>query len=116
MFRSSSIVVHLLIVHVAIDFDDEAFLSADEVDDVAFEGNLAAEAETVELPAAECVPEFLLGSGGLFTQMAGEGVEFFGRVAVAGYRKLPPLTPPSKPREGNRSIKSNGYQHNSQLA
>ncbi len=83
MFRSGFIVVHLLIVDIAVDFDDEALLGADKVNDVAFEGNLAAKTKTIELFATEGVPELFLCRSHTCSKLAGEGVEFFGGVAVA---------------------------------
>ncbi|MEZ4520576.1 MAG: hypothetical protein R3A46_02870 [Thermomicrobiales bacterium] len=45
---------------IAINFDDQSFVGTDKVDDVAFEGDLAAESETVKLFAAEGGLEHLL--------------------------------------------------------
>ncbi|CAN5499374.1 hypothetical protein BH23CHL2_BH23CHL2_27380 [soil metagenome] len=83
MLRSGSVVVRLFLMDFAIDFDNQALSAADEVDDVAFEGNLAAKPEAVELFSAQSGSEFLLGRGQAVSELAGRGVEFFGRAVVA---------------------------------
>jgi hypothetical protein len=67
----------------AVDFDDQALFAADEVEDVAFESDLAAKPTAVRLLSTQSGPEFLLGRGQTFSELAGRRVEFFGRVAVA---------------------------------
>ncbi len=83
MLLSGSVVIRLFFMDFAIDFDDQASFRAYEVDDVAFESDLAAKPEAVELLSTQSGLEFLLSWGQAFSELAGRGVEFFGRVAVA---------------------------------
>jgi hypothetical protein len=83
MFRTGSIVVHLLIVDIAINFYDEPHFGANEVNNVTFEGDLAAKTKTIKLSATEGVPELSLCRSHACSKLAGEGIKLFGGAAIA---------------------------------
>jgi hypothetical protein len=67
---TSSVLVFGLHVLAAIQFDDEARLSACEVGDEWPHGVLAAEVQSVDLTATQPAPEQTLGIGHVLAQLA----------------------------------------------
>ena len=49
---------------VAVDFDDERGLGAEEIDDIGAEPDLATEFQTGQLSVAEDLPKAMFGFGG----------------------------------------------------
>jgi hypothetical protein len=65
--------MRLLEVLAAVEFNDKAGVGAVEVDDVGADGFLAVERLTVDLFAAEALPEVLFGVGLVAAKRSGEG-------------------------------------------
>jgi hypothetical protein len=87
---SASIVVDRIRLGVltAVEFDGCGGCVAEEVEDVSFDGDLAAELESTELAVAEKGPEFLLRFGGLAAHVAREAAETGVGVAAGGHRVI----------------------------
>ena len=74
-------VVSLLLVAImrrAVEFDREAMLHAEEIHDIAADGNLPAELQPVQGAAAQRAPQHRLGPRHLAPKFAGEGGAVFG--------------------------------------
>ena len=59
-------------MRVAVELKGKARGRAEEVGEVGADGKLAAEAEAVDLPPSEQLPEPLLGDGGMVAMLAGQ--------------------------------------------
>ena len=73
-------VVSLLLVAImrrAVEFDREAMLHAEEIHDIAADGNLPAEFQPVQPAAAQRAPQHGLGLRHLAPKLAGEGGAVF---------------------------------------
>jgi hypothetical protein len=60
-------------MRVAVELDREARCWAEEVGEVWTDLKLAAEAQAIDLPAAEQLPEPLLGDGGVIAMLPSQG-------------------------------------------
>lgn len=103
---SSSVIILLLSMLPAIDFDDQMSFETDQIKDIRAKRYLAAELQAVELTVAERAPEPALRLGLITAQGPG---------AVPGGRgrplALPPLVrwvPPS-PTRGERTFLAFGH-------
>jgi hypothetical protein len=65
------IVIFLLHVLSAVEFDNQSLLQAYEIDDVAPQRLLAAKLATVKLPITKLLPEQSLGIGWILPQLSG---------------------------------------------
>ena len=58
---SISVIALLLQMLTPVEFDDQALLRANEVNDIAEDGDLAAEAMSCKFPTTQQLPESILG-------------------------------------------------------
>jgi hypothetical protein len=87
-------------VLAAVDLDDQLRLRTEEIDDLAADRLLAAEAPAMELLAAQTRPEAELGVGGGLPEAAGAVGGHRARVSGIGAGGYPPPLPPPQGGRG----------------
>lgn len=73
------VVLHLLRMRIAIDFNHQFGFRTEKIDDVRIDGVLLAEVCSVKLVVAQILPQSLFGERHVLAQLAGTLLHFFGR-------------------------------------
>lgn len=74
-FLAVLIFVELIVMHGAVEFDDEPLFVAIEVDDVVANDVLSPKTEAGEAVGSECLPEAIFVLGGFVSQFPGAKLE-----------------------------------------